>query len=164
MERNQQVLVQQEVFGEKATLKMAEFLRADFKMLARSMGVKSASVYDPKVNKLGALNDRLEEGRAGLELRDMEAKSSVINKGMIDSMINAQKLELDRENQRIKSYSNIQAISDTIGKVMLLLEMGMEQIGKFINFVTPAIQKLVAAVEKVANSRMVRGIFGGDGK
>jgi hypothetical protein len=47
---------------------------------------------------------------------------------------------------------------------MLLLEMGMEQIGKFINFVTPALQKLVAAVEKVANSRMVRGIFGGDDK
>jgi hypothetical protein len=164
MERNQQVLVQQEVFGEKATLKMAEFLRSDFASLQKAMGAKGADAYDPKLNKLASLNDRLAEGKAGLELRDMETKSSLINRGMIDSMINSQKLDLDRENQRIKSYSNIQAISDTMGKLFLLLEQGMAQIGKFINYVTPAINKLVASVEKVANSRMIRGLFGGDGK
>ena len=165
MDRNKQVLVQQEVFGEKQTLKMADFLRTDFEQLAKQLGVKEATAYNPGLEKLGALSDVNDANKAARELNDMMAKSRVINSGMIEARNTAEKTELRRENERIANYQNLQSISETSSKIMGLLEQGLFKLGEFINFVTPAVNKLVTQIEKIANSGFVRGVkgfFGGD--
>lgn len=166
MDRNQQLLVQQEIFGEKQTLKMADFLRADFQKLNVQLGTKDASAYTPGLEKLGAINDLNDALKAKREIEDTMKKSTLINSGMVTSRDVSERIELARENERIANYKNLQSISDTSGKIMNLLEQGMFKIGQFIDFATPAANRAIEAVEKISKSGFVRGIgnfFGGKG-
>lgn len=164
MDRKQQVVVQQEVFGEKQTLKMAEFLRADFQALNKRLGLKDAAEYNPALNKLDTLGDKATEGTAAIDANDIFAKSKRINEGMINERLQADRLEKQRENERIASYNNLQALSNTSTQIQILVEKGVNQIGSFINFVTPAVNRMVDAVEKFSKSGLIRGIFGGKDK
>lgn len=164
MDKSQQLLVQQEVFGEKQILKMADFLQTDFLSLNKRLGLKTGDQYTAPLNKLGDLNDLSDELKASREARDIFTKAGVINEGMIRSRDRAEQIALNQENARLRSYENLQAISDTTTKIMGLVEQGMSMIGKFINFVTPAINKIVDSLSKLQNSRVFRGIFGGSGE
>jgi len=161
MDRNKQVTVQQEVFGEKQTLKMAEFMRADFAALSQQLGVKNATSYNPGLEKLGALNDLSAALKAKRELGDMNTKSGIINSGMITARDAADKLELKKENERIANYKNLQSITDTSNKILGLLEQALFKFGELINFLIPSVNKLIGQIEKISKSGWVRGIFGG---
>lgn len=161
MDRNQQVLVQREVFGEKATLRMADFMRTDFAELSKAVGARDASSYQPGLEKLDRLSDLADNKQVGRELEDMIKKSRIINEGMINSRDKAATAELDRENKQIASYENLAAISTTMTKVTGLVEEGMAKIGQFIDFATPAVNKGIEAVERISKSRFIQGIFGG---
>lgn len=161
MDRTQQVLVQQEVFGEKQVLKMAEFLRADFGTLQGQLKAKSADAYDPSLKKLGDLNDVNEANKAGRELQDIFKKGQIINGGMIQARQNAENLELQRENERIANFKNLQSLSDTSTKIQTLVEQGVFLLGDLITKVTPAVNKMVDKLETISKSGFIRGIFGG---
>lgn len=161
MEKSQQLLVQQEVFGEKQILKMADFLQTDFGSQTKLIGAKAGDSYSSSLEKLGGLNDLQDALTAKRELNDTVKKAGIMNEGMIRSRDRAEQILLDQENARIRSYQNLQAISDTTTKIMGLIEQGLNQLGKFINFLTPAVNKLVDAIGKLSTSRIFRGIFGG---
>lgn len=171
MDRNQQLLVQQEIFGEKQTLKMADFLRADFQKLNLQLGTKDAAAYTPGLEKLGALADLNDALKAKREIEDTMKKSTIINSGMVTSRDAAEKLDLQKENQAIANYKNLQSISDTTTKMMTLLQEATFKLGEFITFATPAVNKALNYVETIAKSPFMRGIgssissmFGGKGK
>lgn len=164
MDRNQQVLVQQEVFGEKQTLKMAEFLRADFGQLEKNLKLKPAAAYDKPLTKLDNLEDRQSELTAARDAQDILQKSRLITGGMIDERAKAEQLELARENERIANFKNIQSINETGTKIATLVEQGVFMLGDLINKVTPAINNVVNKLDTISKSGLIRGIFGGKGK
>ena len=57
LDKNAQVRAQQEVFGEKQILKMADFLNTDFAKQSALIGGRSAEEFTPGLEKLGELND-----------------------------------------------------------------------------------------------------------
>jgi len=164
MDRNTQVLIQKEVFGERQTLKMAEFLRADFDRLGKMVGVGDASTYTAPLEKLAGLSDLDMAKQAGREIQDTVQKSQIINRGMIEAKDSAEKIRLKRENEAIKNFQNLQAISETSAKIMTLVEKGVFLLGDFINFLMPTMNKLITSIEKMANSPIVRGVQGWFGK
>lgn len=161
MDKNTQVLVQQQVFGEKQILKMADFLQTDFGAQIKLLGAKPGDAYTPALDKLGGLNDLQDALAAKRELNDTVKKAGIMNEGMIRSRDKAEQILLNQENARIASYQNLQAISDTTTKIMGLVEQGVGLLGGFIAKVTPMIQRLTDTLSKFAGSRWVRGIFGG---
>ena len=161
MEKNQQLMVQSAVFGEKQTLKMADFLQTDFTKQFAAVGLDkhSSQILSKNIEKLGGLNDMADALKARSETNDMLAKGGIINADMIKSRAAQEELALKRENARLKSYTDLQAISQTVDKIFILIEEGVAMIGKFINFITPAVNKMIEAIEKFTKGPVARGLF-----
>jgi hypothetical protein len=163
MDKSQQLLVQQSVFGEKQILKMADFLQSDFARLYGRLGLNkvSSSKLTGDVDKLAGFNDLTDELSAKRNIKDVQSKAQLINNGMIQARNKSEELALERENKRIQSFTDISAISQTMDKVMTLVEEGVGLLGKLVNFVTPAVNNMVAMLEKFAKSPLFRGLFKG---
>lgn len=165
MDKNSQFRVQREVFGEKQILKMAEFLQqgeSGFARLAKMTGVdkissQKAGAAIERTAELSDLNDALTAGR---EFQDIIKKSTVVNEGMIRARDKAERIQLERENSRIRSYEDLAAISTTVEKIMVQVENGIALLGKLINKITPFIDKVTNAIDKLMKSPMVRGVRG----
>ena len=166
LDRNQQLLVQQQVFGEKQIGKMSEFLNLDFAQQFKATGLdKVSSEKFTKANdKLAKLSDLADILKVKNENQDLINKAGVINESMIRQRAKSDALALEKENLQIKSYNDLAAISDTVSKIMLVVEQGVGLIGKLINMVTPFINQATDFMAKFLKSplmRGVRGLFGG---
>lgn len=166
MDKNTQVLVQKQVFGEKQILKMADFLQQDFTALARQVGIDkvTAARLSGSINKLGGLADYkgILEARRGVG--DIQAKAQVINGDMIRNMDKSAQIELDRENQKIKSYNDLAALSQTTASILFKVEEGVAMVGKFVAWVMPTMNNGIRLFEMMLKApifRGVKGLFGG---
>lgn len=171
--KDQQVLVQSQVFGEKQILKMADFLQSvgDPKALAgivKNTGLDKVTSerLTNSIDKLANLNDLGDALAAGREMNDLVTKSGVINESMIRNREKSERLALERENRNIANYNNLAAISQSVDKITGLIEQGMGLLGSLINKLLPALDKIVAATDRFMKSPMVRGVRGlfGGGK
>lgn len=166
LDRNQQLLVQQQVFGEKQIGKMSEFLNLDFTKQFRATGLdkQSSETFTKSIDKMAKLSDLADILKVKNENKDIIDKSRVINESMIKQRAKSDALALEKENLQIKSYNDLAAISDTVSKIMLIVEQGVGLIGKLINMVTPFINQATDFMQKFLKSplmRGVRGLFGG---
>lgn len=125
MTKNQQLLVQQEVFGEKQILKMADFLQTDFGKQAKLIGGPTAEQLTPKLEKVANLNDLKDALEARRTLDDTFAKAKLVNEKMVKSQDAREKLDLERQQKQIKAYDNLQettvAMSELVNTVKDLL-------------------------------------------
>lgn len=166
MEKDQQILVQQQVFGEKQILKMADFLQTDFAKQYSAVGLDKVSTdkLTKAIERLADLNDKADILEARRGTSDIISKSGVINEGMINARDRSERLALEKENARIAQYQNLATISDSVVKIQGVVEKGLGLLGEFINKMTPFINKVTNAVDQLLKSPLVRGvknIFGG---
>lgn len=161
MEKGQQILVQQSVFGEKQILKMSDFLNSDFKKLFKDIGLDkvSSQKLTGALEKTGGFSDLADIFTAKRNVNDIVAKSSVISESMIRARDKAERIALERENQRIRSYEDLQAISSTVDKIMVMVEQGLGMLGKLITVVTPALNSMVESIERFSKGPMARGFM-----
>lgn len=161
MDKSTQVRVQEQIFGEKQILKMADFLQSDFPKLFSKIGLDKVTTekLTNSIEKLANLNDLADTLTAQRETTDIIKKSGIITESMILAKNNAEKQALERENARIKGYENLQAITQTVDKIMGLIEEGISQLGSLIKWITPTINRLVDAVEKFSKGPVARGIM-----
>jgi len=168
LDRNQQILVQQQVFGEKQIGKMSEFLNLDFAKQFRATGLdkQSSETFTKSIDKMAKLSDLADILKVKNENKDIIDKSRVINESMIKQRAKSDALALEKENLQIKSYNDLAAISDTVSKIMLIVEQGVGLIGKLINMVTPFINQATDFMQKFLKSPLMRGVSGlfGGGK
>lgn len=166
LDTNQKVLVQQQIFGEKQILKMADFLNQDFNQLAKQSGVSGirSEKLTNSIEKLGGLNDLKDILAARRGLGDINNKAGAINESMIRNMHKSAEIELARENQKIKSYNDLAALSQTTANILFKIEEGVAMIGKFIPVVTENFNKTVKLFEMMLKAPIFRGVknlFGG---
>ena len=159
MTKEQQILAQQSVFGEKQTLKMVDFLQTDFAAQLKLLGAKSGDVYTPGLEKQERLDELGNALRVRRQMNDQIVKSRIINEDMVKAKAAADELELQRTNQQIQGYNDLRAISDTVTKLMTAVEMGIGLIGKLIGVLTPFINQAADFMVKFAKSPMMRGLF-----
>ncbi len=160
MDKTQQVLVQQEVFGEKQILKMADFLQTDFTKQTKDLGGPSAEKLTPALNKLGDLNDLKDLLEARRNLGDVMSKSRVITADMIKAQDEKAKKELAQDEKRIQSYLDLAAIADASSKIQVASENILMSVGK-TGKVIEDLSRSAAAIEK---SRAARGVIPGYAK
>jgi hypothetical protein len=166
MDKNQQRLVQEQVFGEKQVLKMSEFLNKDFKQLLKDSGLGqiSSKRLGGAVTKAGDLNDKLEGLRAAQEANNIIEASAKINAGTINAIAQREKEEAAREIARIDAYANLAAISNTVTRIMTAVEEVLNQVGRFFKFIEPVIKTYEGFLKQLMNSKFMRGILGKETK
>lgn len=167
MDSNQRVLIQSQVFGEKQILKMADFLMSDFGQLSKGTGITgvSSNKLTQSIEKLGNLNDLKDTLSAKRGVGDIQNKANAINSGMIHNMDKSAQIELDRENQKIKSYNDLAALSQTTASILFKIEEGVALLGKFVAWAMPTMNNGIRLFEKMLKApifRGIKGLFGGD--
>jgi len=159
LDKGSQALVQQEVFGERQILKMADFLQSDFQALNKFFANINSDDLTRAAEKAGGLSDLTDALSAQRNLQDLIAKSRVINEGIVRDQDARARVDLQRENERIKSYHSLSVISEASTKILTLVEKGFLALTDLVTKVTG----LTEIVKKLAPSRIWRGIFGGSG-
>lgn len=156
LDKNQQRLVQAEVFGEKQVLKMADFLNTpDWFKLARDIGPFDSGQISKSADKLADLNDTKDRLKARQDLKDLITKGSIINEGMVRAQAARQAMETKRENLQIKSYNDLAAISMAAAEVTnLVRNLTLSLTGAVVKF-----YDLEKNVRKLTESPAMRGIM-----
>lgn len=155
LNKTQQLLVQQEVFGEKQTLKMADFLQTDFAAQSKLLGGPTAEQLTPRIQKLGDLNDMKDALEARRTLNDMFKKGATITDAMVKSQDAQEKIRLERENKQIQSYNDLAAISSTSN--MILNKVNEAILG--IAAMVAKLEGLLQIGKKISDSRVLKGLF-----
>jgi hypothetical protein len=163
MDKNQQVLVQTQVFGEKQILKMADFLQSDFKELSKSFDKFDTDKLTKDINKAGALSDLTDKLSAIRGLEDLQKKSKLLNEGVVTSRDRQLRVELDKENQRIQSYQSLATISLASDKILGIVEKGFLSLTDLVTKVT-GLNDTVRKLSGASIFRGIKGLFGGDNK
>ncbi len=122
MNKNDQVLVQKEVFGEKQILKMSDFLNSDFASVAKYFKGISNEKLTAAATKTGGLNDLKDTLEAAMNLKDIEAKSKLINTGTISTMQSAKQIALQKENDRIANFQTLANVNNKINEIAKNIE------------------------------------------
>jgi len=166
MDKNSQLLVQKQVFGEKQILKMSDFLNQDFTKLSKQTGITGvrSNKLTGNIEKLGGYNDLKDTLEARRNLNDIQNKAGAINADMIRNMSKSAEIELARENQKIKSYNDLAALSQTSSNILFKVEEGVALIGKFVAYITPTMEKGIRLFEQMLKAPIFRGVknlFGG---
>lgn len=158
LDKTQQVLVQQEVFGEKQILKMADFLQTDFAEALKQTGLDktSSEKFTASLEKIGSLNDLQDALRAGQEANDILTKGQAINQGIIGQRVQSEQLALDRENQNIGNFQNLTKISDASVQIQTMMEQGLSHVASIVN----SLSNVTGVIGKLTGSRIIRGIIG----
>jgi hypothetical protein len=172
MDKNQQVLVQQQVFGEKQILKMAEFLQdTGFQESAKSLEKVNFAKAAKGAESLAELNDRMAANRTVNELRDLTNKAAVIDRSTIANVNQSEINALRRENGRIgrsaqafTAEERMAEIQDNVEKLTTELITQLPILMDGLNTVVDLLRKSVEGwrmiFDLLKNSTIVRGIKG----
>lgn len=170
MDKNQQLLVQTQVFGEKQVLKMAEFLQdVGFKESAASLAKVNFSRVAQATEKNAALNDTMTANRTVNDLNDMIAKSQVINKGTVSNVNRSEIANLNRENGRIgrsaqafTAEENIAQLTDQVeqlaNNIITELPVLMDGLKQTVGLLQKSVEGWKMIFDLLKNSALVKGI------
>jgi hypothetical protein len=180
LDKNKQIQVQEEVFGERQIGKMSSFLNMDIpKFLNDTIKAKPAASFDEGAKNVGQLNDLSNQLKAQRELSDFNKKSKIVNASMVNANNQSEKIALEQENKRLASYDDLKAAAAFMEKISnksedtyLFLLHELQGSFKLFSDISDKISSLLSVViswrdgfEKwVKNSRLFRGIFGGGDK
>jgi hypothetical protein len=173
MPKDKQVLVQTEIFGNKAVGKQSEFLNTDFRKQLEIMNAKPAEAYTPALEKTAALADLRDALEAGRNLKDIEDKSKRINKDMILNMAESDKKKRDLENAQLESYNDLKKAAIAGEKIQVELEKSLLTLSKYLPGVIETLSKteqhtygvinsvidMSGTMKKMSESKLFRGIL-----
>lgn len=176
MDKNQQVLIQQQVFGEKQVLKMAEFLQdVGFKESADSLKKVDFAKAARAAEGLGALNDKLTANRTVNELNDLSGKGKVITGSTVSNLNRHEINNLNRENARISrsdsmftAEERMQDIQENLEKLTNDLLTKIPVLFEALDGIVSLLRKSVEGWQMIFNllkgSPLIKGVknlFGG---
>lgn len=159
IDKNQQILIQEQVFGEKQVLKMAAFMNENLPELEKRIGARSGDSYTKSINNIDSVADQVDVNRARNALRDMQTKGGIINQSFADTMNQAEIERLKRENENLRNYNSLASLDNTMNKIMGLLEQGMGKLGEFISWITPTMNRMLEAIENFSKGPFARGVM-----
>lgn len=157
LNKTQQVLVQQEVFGEKQILKMADFLQTDFSK--QNIGGPDEKTLTEALTKLGDLNDLSDLKGAVRELDDFVGKAAVIKQKNTELFDKGERERQKREDQNIANYQNLKNLSLLTEKISGQVEQLSNKVGEVVPTVTGIYNNLGILQRDFKNSRIGKGIL-----
>lgn len=171
--KDQQLLVQQNIFGEKAIGRAAEFIQeTDFAGLSKRLGLDRIERFEQPLGRLDELADRRDEQAVARSIEDLFNKGRLINRSTVDSIDQGARQDLAIENRNLSQFETLKqaniALNDlkkTATDQLIVLQKAIptvvEGIGKVTETLDKAIEGIAGLTEKVMNSPLFRLIGGG---
>jgi hypothetical protein len=108
MDKDSQVLVQKQIFGEKAIGKMASFFQLDYGKRLSEMGAKMSMDYTQAFDKLAPLEEMSKTLTGKRNLQDVITKGGTIKEDFIKANDRLEQQRADIENKRLASYVTLE--------------------------------------------------------
>lgn len=170
-DETQRILIQNQVFGEKQILKMAEFLQANFEESAKTLQKVDFDRVAKSAEKLAGLEQTDRNNKVIRGLNDLVDKSNVINKGTIANVNKSEVNALMRENGQIarsaaafSAEENIAKLSENVEKLGNQLLTAIPEIFSVLNGISNLLKKSIDGwamiIDLVKKSPLMRGIGG----
>lgn len=151
-----QVLVEQEVFGEKQTLRVAEFLRTDFDKLSKQMNLLPAEMYTKRLDKDSDLAKMATVLQAKGETNSFVKNSDAMNAKIIADRDAARQREADKETRRLQSYDSLAAVEKTTDSILDGLDKLYLKVNDFAVNGIRFMDNATGFMEKIKSSRAFR--------
>lgn len=158
LSKDDQVLAQKEVFGEKQILKMSDFLQSDFKKLFMQVGGPNNNLLGAAAEKNAKLNDFTDILSARRDLEDLVNKANLMNIGMVFRKDKSERTQDGRENQRIATYGTLAGVQDTIDNLMAKLEKTVYKEMRDWTVIFQGISKIMEMQGKLSDLKKSAGI------
>lgn len=153
--KEQQVLVQQEVFGEKQILKMADFLQTDFEKQTKLVGGPSAEKLTPALEKTANLNDLKDALEARRNLDQTLERSQSLTAEMVKKQDERAKIDFEKEQRQIQSYDNLDALAQTSARIEGIAQTALASFSGMIVKLTNISENM----KKISDSPALKGIL-----
>lgn len=162
MEGSKRTVIENEVFGERNVLKLADLAEMDYakQYTKLKLNTRSTDLATKRIDKGAALNDLSDELAAVRKYDRSVRLPGMLNESMAYAKDRTDRLAEKREEQRIGSYHSLVALSNTSEKMMILLEGLVAKVGDFIPKATKFIDTVMVKIDKLLSSPWIRGIFG----
>jgi uncharacterized protein YidB (DUF937 family) len=158
---NGALLAEQQVFGEKQILKLADFIATDFGQQLRLLMLAPDTTYNAAANASGSANDVADIKTAKREADEFVRKSGLITPAMLELRDQQIRNEEAREEERMRNYQSLMALSEASSQMLGRIEKeGLA----LLREIAPGIKKISDIVSKLSISRFVKGMLMGDGK
>jgi hypothetical protein len=169
MNKEQQVLVQSQIFGEKQILKMAEFLQANFEKSAETLKKVDFDKVAKSTEKLANLEQIDRNNKVIRGLNDLNNKAGVINKGTLANVNKSEINALTRENGQIArsaaaftAEENIAKMTENFEKLANELLTAIPEIFSVLNGISNALKQSIEGwrmiIDLIKKSPLMRGI------
>lgn len=154
--KNAALTVQQEVFGEKQILKMADFLQSAGPELLSKIRAPDTGTLTRSVDNQANLNDLSDLFGSRRFLNDLVKKGETITPDMITARDAQLKRDAAVENNRIANYQSLMALSQVVDKTLATIEKSLLPL---LRDIVPALKGLSGLVDKIPQFRGLRGIM-----
>lgn len=157
-----QIAAQQEIFGEKAILRLADFLNSNQRELADDANLPDSTRLDFALKKGDRMSTMAQMLEARRNAEDMirklgVGKGGLINEGMVTARDAQLRAELEKENNRIANYQNLMKIEQTSSAILGLLEKsGL----KILNEILGVLKNASSIIDKIPGLRALKGLTG----
>ncbi len=170
LDPDKRILAQNEIFGEKQRLKMADFLGSNFPELLSKFAQFDTAKLDKSIKTIEGFSDMNDYLTSVTELGDLDKKAKAITNGTINAMDMSRQKNLDRENKRIADFKGLLTIDERMQDIQMKLETVVNDVLTklpiFTDGINVALDLLKKSVEGwnqifklLSDSPLIRGIF-----
>jgi len=153
MPKDMQVLFQSKIFGERLVGRAYEFFQTDLAAREKEVGARESEFYNRPISKAGGLEDLRGINTARRNLQYLPENMDKINKEMLRNMDLGERKKLIAQGKDIEGYNDIKIAANAIAEIN-------EKIKGLANQVFTLLPRIVELLEKVAGSRVVKGLGG----
>lgn len=157
VDKDTQVLAQQQVFGEKLILKQSDFLNLDFKKIADQLSGVSSEQLTTSIEKGAAIKDQVDLNQAIRDQIDLVKKAQIVNPSVTQAINDSAQKQLNRENNNLSQFENLRKAQDAADKIAIKAEEIFVSLSASLPVLISDVQKISAQIETV---RASGGIIG----
>ncbi len=153
---NKKLLAQNEVFGERNTLKMSDFINeTNWKGILETMRALPSEQYSRRIKPAGGLNDLRDTLAGGRYLRNIVDTGDTVHEGMVYAEDRRERESDDRMRTRMGEYKTLDALQEGFDKIGNYFEQILTQSAKGWTEVIG----IGSIIKSLPGSRAFRGLF-----
>jgi hypothetical protein len=178
--KDQQILAQKDVFGEKLIGRQSAFLNSDFGDLFKKLGALPSEIYNQAVKSIDDVGDLKEEADARRALNDVLVKAGIIKPSFATGLNKKNDQDLAFQNQNLADFEKLlhaqieadkiaqsltQVFNDLVGVIpdlVRVIKAGIVKADEFTNG-NSIIGKTLEKIKEVRGMRLPGGLPGSQG-
>lgn len=160
LDRNQQVYIQELIFGQRQILKMADFFQTDFADRYNKLGLNKLDTtrLTKDSERASSISDYYDARKAAVNIQDRANKARLVSTSQVDEMIRKRMNENQKQNIQITNFKNLASITNAMDNITILLQDLLVTAGKMLNKFAPELEIMSSNFKKFFNSPFWRRI------